>query len=84
MASPPWVSCARWGCLFQFQCIVGSISDISYPDLVCHQLWMDTELIGSSHITPAFTDGTAEDALSEINLCSYGILLYDKGAKNIH
>ena len=58
ITSPPWETCARWGCLSLPQCIVGSISDISYPDLVCHQLWMDTELTGSSHFTPAFTEGT--------------------------
>ena len=63
---------------------MASISDVPYPDLVCHQLWTDTGVTGSSYFTPAFTEGTVGDALSEINLRSYGLLVYDKGAKNIH
>ena len=59
------------------------IRDVPYPDLVCHQLWTDTEVTGSSYFTPDFTDGTVGDALSEINLRSYGLLVYDKGAENI-
>ena len=47
-------------------------------------MWTDTEVTGSSYFTPAFTDGTVGDALSEINLRSYGLLVYDKGAENIH
>ena len=63
---------------------MASIRDVPYPDLVCHQVWTDTEVTGSSYFTPAFTDGTVGDALSEINLRSYGLLVYDKGAENIH
>lgn len=46
------------------------IGDVPYPDLVCHQLWTDTEVTGSSYVTPAFMEGTVGDALSEISLRS--------------
>ena len=81
---PPWGTCARRGWPSLPQCTVASINDVPYPDLVCHQLWTDTGVTGSSYFTPAFTEGTVGDALSEINLRSYGLLVYDKGAKNIH
>ncbi|KAG5193593.1 hypothetical protein JEQ12_019954 [Ovis aries] len=34
------------------------IRDVPYPDLVCHQLWTDTEVTGSSYVTPAFMEVT--------------------------
>ena len=63
---------------------MASIRDVPYPDLVSYQLWTDTEVTGSSYVTPAFMEGTVGDALSEINLPLYGLLVYDKGAENIH
>ena len=63
---------------------MSSINDVSYPVLVCHQLLMDTEVTGSSHVTSAFMEGTIGDALPEVNLRSYGLLVCDKGAKNLH
>ena len=63
---------------------MASIRDVPYPDLVSYQLWTDTEVTGSSYVTPAFMEGTVGDALSEISLRSFGLLVYDKGAKNIH